>query len=377
MKYYYKRKNKKNKKNPYKYGFIVLCVLLMVSCLAVITHSLYKKDKLQTAIKAYYEGDYDTALKIFSGLANVNNTDSQFYLGMIYFYGKGVDVNYDTASRYFMLASERSHQRAMHYLAQCYLKGLGVHRNVDKAIKLEVYAAATEKYFTKVSYRKSTIAGQDFEKNIKLEQQVNRRTTQRTGEADNAEIDSSNKTRAVLESFLDETARGKSAVAYLVGLTSSDIESKPPDIEEREEWFRQSANEGNVNAQTSLGVIYFLGDGVLQDFSEAAYWFEMAAEKGSKEAQFMLGNLYSSGFGVPVDYTKAAALYARAVERNHSLAKCYLAELFSKGYGVRENKDMARYLCQEGFKETGNTVCYDIWDINRLGIRNRNSEILY
>ena len=63
------------------------------------------------------------------------------------------------------------------------------------------------------------------------------------------------------------------------------------------------AEQGNVDAQFSLGIAYF-GAGP-QDETQAAKWFRLAAEQGDTVAQFMIGWIYADGLGVPRDYVLA------------------------------------------------------------------------
>ena len=51
------------------------------------------------------------------------------------------------------------------------------------------------------------------------------------------------------------------------------------------EQIRQAAGQGNAKAQTSLGLMYFVGEGVLEDKREAAKWFRKAGEQGNASAQ--------------------------------------------------------------------------------------------
>ncbi len=69
--------------------------------------------------------------------------------------------------------------------------------------------------------------------------------------------------------------------------------------------FRVLAEQGHVNAQFNLGIMYAYSQGVPQDYAEAVMWYRMAAEQGNANAQNNLGVMYSTGHGVPQDYTKA------------------------------------------------------------------------
>ena len=49
---------------------------------------------------------------------------------------------------------------------------------------------------------------------------------------------------------------------------------------------------GRAEAQSNLGVMYVLGQGVPQNYAEAVRWFRLAAAQGNANAQFNLGVMY-------------------------------------------------------------------------------------
>ena len=69
--------------------------------------------------------------------------------------------------------------------------------------------------------------------------------------------------------------------------------------------YRVAADQGNAEAQSSLGAMYTQGKGVPQDYSEAMKWMRLAADQGIAPAQFNLGIMYAKGQGVPQDYVLA------------------------------------------------------------------------
>ena len=66
-----------------------------------------------------------------------------------------------------------------------------------------------------------------------------------------------------------------------------------------------SAEQGNVSAQSKLGVMYSFGQGVAQDYKTGVKWYTLAAEQGLAQAQSNLGWMYDKGRGVAQDYVKA------------------------------------------------------------------------
>ena len=56
------------------------------------------------------------------------------------------------------------------------------------------------------------------------------------------------------------------------------------DYAEAVKWYRKAAEQGYAGAQSALGVMYYNGEGVLQDTIAAHMWFNIAAIKGNKIA---------------------------------------------------------------------------------------------
>jgi hypothetical protein len=52
--------------------------------------------------------------------------------------------------------------------------------------------------------------------------------------------------------------------------------------------FRLAAEQGDVDAQFALGVMYAMGRGALQDDAEAMIWFHKSATQGHADAQHNL-----------------------------------------------------------------------------------------
>ena len=64
-----------------------------------------------------------------------------------------------------------------------------------------------------------------------------------------------------------------------------------------------------AGAQFSLGLMYYKGQGVPQDYKEAVQWFRLAADQGNAGAQTNLGVMYDVGQSVPQDYIQAHMWY--------------------------------------------------------------------
>ncbi len=103
-----------------------------------------------------------------------------------------------------------------------------------------------------------------------------------------------------------------------------------------------SANQKKAGAsQYALGVMYYKGEGVPQDYSLAAQWFRKAATQGSREAQCRLGLMYYSGQGVPQSGQEAVKWLTHAAEQGYIKAQYNLGVLYDTGDSIEQNKPEA------------------------------------
>jgi uncharacterized protein len=94
---------------------------------------------------------------------------------------------------------------------------------------------------------------------------------------------------------------------------------------------RPLAAEGDPRAQTTLGLLYYHGNGVPQDPAEALKWFRRAADQDDAIAQFHLGVVFSQGEGVPKDNAEAANWFRRAADLGDAPAQYNLGLFYAKG----------------------------------------------
>jgi len=86
--------------------------------------------------------------------------------------------------------------------------------------------------------------------------------------------------------------------------------------------FKKAANQGNTEAQTDLGSMYYEGEGVRQDYKESAKWFKKAANQGDAQAQFSLGVMYLNGQIIRQNLSLAKELFGKACDGGYE-GGCY------------------------------------------------------
>src|SRR5450759_1806118 len=98
--------------------------------------------------------------------------------------------------------------------------------------------------------------------------------------------------------------------------------------------WRPLAEHGNAVAQMNLGLMYFQGAGVAQDFQEAVKWYRLAAVKGEARAQYNVGLFYANGKGVEQDFKEAVKWYRLAAAQGHKEAQLNLGVMYQLAQSV-------------------------------------------
>jgi TPR repeat protein len=101
---------------------------------------------------------------------------------------------------------------------------------------------------------------------------------------------------------------------------------------------QDEAQNGNPNAQVSIGALYAEGKGVAQDWSQALQWTRKAAEQGAAHAQYNLGVFHARGNGVTQDWGQAAQWWRQAAQQGDGRAQNSLGYLYDSGQGVTQSK---------------------------------------
>lgn len=82
------------------------------------------QESLKKASEAYANKDYATAMRILKPLADKNNPDAQFAVGLMYVRGDGVKQDYNMVRQYWTKASEAGNPEAQFNLGLAYIRGI-------------------------------------------------------------------------------------------------------------------------------------------------------------------------------------------------------------------------------------------------------------
>ncbi|MCG8325056.1 MAG: hypothetical protein MI673_06025, partial [Thiotrichales bacterium] len=132
-------------------------------------------------------------------------------------------------------------------------------------------------------------------------------------------------------------AKAQSHLGYLhyVG------EGVPQDYAKAVSWYRKAATQGDRDAQYNLAVAYAFGEGIAQDLKQASIWYRRAAQQGHVISQYSLGLSYAYGEGVPQDSAAAVRWFTKAAEQGYIRAQVQLGSAYHTGEGVDQDYSQA------------------------------------
>ena len=185
---------------------VLFLALVVFSALAVA-------GPLEDGLSAYEKFDYATALRLWRPLAEHGNASAQYYLGLMYASGRGVQQNDAEAVKWFRKAGEQGYASAQYNLGLMYASGRGVQQNDAEAAKWYVKAAE----------------------------------------------------------------QGDAFAQYNLGVMYASGRGVQQNDAEAVKWYVKAAEQGDASAQYNLGVRYESGRGVPQNFVLAHLWFNLAS----------------------------------------------------------------------------------------------------
>lgn len=220
---------------------------------------------------------------------------SQFRLGQLFYEGKGVGRDDAEAARWFLAAAQQDHAEAQYILASMLEKGAGVKRSDEEAFRWYLQAA------TQGHERASVILEADKWNPYKQKHLSG-------GE--------------VQAPVFEPEGKGISADQHTPDRTSVG--------DEQIRKYLAKAQDGDVDAQYNLGIIYYHGEGVARNHDEALKWFQLAAQQGDADAQVNLGYMYGRGEGTAKDHRASMVWFQKAADQGHEGARDILEKMFRK-----------------------------------------------
>lgn len=253
---------------------VIIIILVFLGALALFW---YLSKRAHSKDDAHVAGNITRAAKNGDAYA-------QFKLANMYFEGRGLPQDDAQAAKWFLEAARQDHVEAQFIIGTMYERGAGVPQD-------DAYAYA---WFIKAANQ------------------------------------GHNRSKIMLESD-----KWQQFVRSRDGGEEPDSADRPESggqevSPEQVESYTLKAQEGDVDAQYNLGIMYYHGEGVEKNLAEALVWFHKAAEQDDPDAQYNLGFMYGRGEGVPKDQKQSMQWFMKAAEQGHEDAKEVLAKMMKK-----------------------------------------------
>ena len=128
------------------------------------------------------------------------------------------------------------------------------------------------------------------------------------------------------------------------------LEKKPREVyaPQAAQYFAESAQQGFVDAQYTLALLYDQGLGVPEDKHQALHWGLLAAAQGHVSAIYASAVWLERGYNQTPEPTIALTFYEQAAAKGHPNAMRSLISIYSNGEnGIPRNKERAEFWIQK------------------------------
>ena len=247
-------------------------------------------------------------------LAAGGDTNAQLALGI--YCMDGYNINYKRVLKWLTLGASNADAESAFRLGKAYIDGnYGLKKDLKEGEKYLLQAArnGSGAASTKLGlmYLKGDSVSKDDAKGMSFLQEA---AANGNVEAQQYLKESANKTDwervSKIQWVLAAAEQGDvEAQARLGVLYSSSPQSN---YQEALAWYKKAASQGNARAMVDIGDMYKRGKGVLANLQEAFNWFSKAAELGDGDAMSRIGWMYYKGEGFKTDRKEALFWFKKA-----------------------------------------------------------------
>lgn len=226
--------------------------------------------------------------------ADAGDAESQYELGQAYFFGESVCKDEAEGVKWFIKAAEQNHTQSIANLARCYINGVGVEKDEKKGVE-----------YVRILAEQGDWASRQYLGFLNLKQ-----------EGEDGDIQAQMRLATM---YFDGKGVGQSYTEAL-------------------NWAMKAALQGNAEAQSMVGHIYYYGAVEIErNYGEAAFWLTKAAKQGRDDAQYLLAVCYCVGRGVKEDDEESFKWFMKAAEQINWAAIYNVALAYKYGIGVKQD----------------------------------------
>ncbi|SFL05264.1 tetratricopeptide repeat protein [Shimia haliotis] len=236
------------------------------------------------------------AAESYGRAAEAGHLDALASLGVLYQHGTGVAQDFDKARQYYEAAALRMHPRALNNLGLLYVRGDGVVQDYTKAA--ELFAKAADLGLQEAMNNLGVLYDNGFgvEQSDEVAAMWYRRgargvDARRSGPILDPRLaplpDDEELRPQVMKTYRAQARAGDPVAQFLIALLL--LEQELP--AEAARWFEKAASKGHAPSMANLARLYFLGQGVLQDYVSGQMWATLAMSGGMPQAEGIADDL--------------------------------------------------------------------------------------
>ncbi len=140
----------------------------------------------------------------------------------------------------------------------------------------------------------------------------------------------------------------------------------PADTDLGTKYYEQAIEKGDTGAMLDLGLYYYNGKQLKQDYAKTVRYYQMASDAGDMKGRAYLGKMYQLGKGVKKDLGKAHSYYMDAAKGGNAEAMLFLGQMYENGIGVEKDYPSAQWLYEQAIKLGKNDCQKDLERVNEM-----------
>lgn len=117
-----------------KLSLFLFLLMLCAACATMGNNREAMLDNFLQGKQAYEDNDYAKAFELLKPAAEAGNPNAQYYLAILYDFGRGVPTSHEQANAWYLKAAEQGQDDAQYNLAISYRRGEGIEQDTGKAI---------------------------------------------------------------------------------------------------------------------------------------------------------------------------------------------------------------------------------------------------
>ena len=262
----------------------------------------------------------------FLDAAGAGHVDAKYKIAIAYLEGKGEKKNETRGVSYLKDAANHGHLEAQYRLGLCYERGIGVKEDKNRAES--IYETVAKNDHPYAQYRLASIL-------------LSKRSPERTISSLFEKEDNIKRAIPLLEKAMEHDYK---PAYYSMGMICKTGFGIQRDIKKAFEYFCKF--DTFAQSQLEIGLCYYYGQGVEQDFHAAYEWLKKAVDNNNVDAQYYLGALYLDGEGVKKDIKTAVDLMLSSADSGNASAKAVLSYCYCYGIGVKTDYKISRELLE-------------------------------